>query len=139
MKIATGNWHFEIEDSWLREAGFDCEEVLGARFNVALGKSDEKEVFSVNISDINPEIRGKGTPIFNNGTVDGKAMTARERTVSILKAIMNKSALPPIEVVDSDVTNYKYKLVHGCHRLHCSIIAGFTEVPAVYGFDIRNC
>ena len=138
MQVAGDNWRFEIDDSWLVEAGFDVESIVGTHFEVDLTRANGKDVFVAKISDINPQIRGKGTPIFNDGEVGGKAMSARERTVSILKAIMSKSALPPVEVVDSQEAGYKYNLVHGCHRLHCSIAAGFVEIPAMYGFDITK-
>ena len=139
MRVATDNWLFEIDDSWVAEAGFDAEKVDGTHFKADPSRANGKKIFVVDISDINPNIRGEGIPIFNDGEVDGKPRTARERTVSIMKAIMSKSALPPVEVVDSQVSGYKYKLVHGSHRLHCSIAAGFSKIPAIYGFDITNC
>jgi hypothetical protein len=138
MRVATDNWQFEVDDSWLSEVDFNPEIIAERHYKADPTKSNGKEIFVVNISDINPTIRGDGIPIFNDGEVDGKFLTAKKRTVSILKAIMTKSALPPIEVVDSQVPKYKYKLVHGSHRLHCSIAAGFTEIPAIYGFDITD-
>ena len=139
MLLKSDNWLFEIADSWLVEAGFDAEAVDGTHYKVDPARANGKEIFVVKISDINPKIRAKGTPVFNSGEVDGIAMSARERTVSILKAIMSKSLLPPVEVIDSPLQGYRYKLVHGAHRLHCSIVAGFTEIPAIYGFDITSC
>lgn len=139
MRIETENYKFELDDSWVNEAGFDPLVIDAQRFDADLAYFKGKEVFLINISEIYPKIRGAGVPVFNDGEVEGVVKTARERTVSILKAIMSNSVLPPLEVVDSNKEGFKYKLVHGSHRLHCSIAAGFVKMPAVYGFDIRNC
>lgn len=139
MRIETENYAFELEDSWVNEAGFDPSIIDAQHYEAEAKKSEGKEIFLINISDINPKIRGEGIPIFNDGEVEGVFKTARERTVSILKAIMSNSTLAPVEVVNSQVEEFKYKLVHGSHRLHCSIAAGFMQITAVYGFDITNC
>lgn len=139
MLVETDNYKFELDDSWINESVFNSSVISTQHYKADKNKANDKEVLFISISDIYPKIRGNGVPIFNDGEVEGVLKTAKERTVSILKAIMSNSALPPVEVVDLNEGGYKYKLVHGSHRLHCSIAAGFTQIPAIYGFDINSC
>lgn len=138
MLVETENYKFELDNSWVNEAGFDPSVIEASHFEADADKCKGDKIFLINLSDINPKIRGEGVPIFNDGEVDGAVKTARERTVSILKAIMSNSTLPPVEVVHSNEKSFKFKLVHGSHRFHCSIAAGFVQIPAVFGFDITK-
>lgn len=46
--------------------------------------------------------------------------------------------MPPVEVVAAEPHSAQpLRLVHGAHRLYCSLAAGFSHVPAVFGFDIN--
>jgi hypothetical protein len=135
MKVNKNEIIFEIPEEWLDEAYFSFEPI--GRYHYEY--ENNKDIFLVSICDVSPNIRGENLPIFNNGESDGVIKTARERTVSILKAIWLGIPLPPIKVVDLKSNNkYKFKLVEGCHRFHCSVVAGFEEIPAVYGFDINS-
>ena len=138
LKIENENYSFDIEGSWVKEAGFDPSIINTLCYEVSAKESKNRKIVFINISDINPKIRCEGIPIFNDGEVEGIFQTARERTVSILKAIMSNSTLPPVEVVELQPGDFKYKLVHGCHRFHCSIAAGFIHIPAICGFDINS-
>jgi len=133
MKIEKNGFNFDLSDEWIKEANFLPFRYIGY-YRV---KSDD-DFFIINIADISPNIRNEGVPIFNGGIVDDVFKTARERTVSILKAISEQLPMPPIEVLAPKQNgNYLYNVSHGCHRLHCSIAAGFNKIPAVWGFDIN--
>ena len=55
-----------------------------------------------------------------------------ERLRSILSGIVLGAALPPISVTGSlDTEPYRYTLHDGFHRLHCSLAAGYSEIPIV--------
>lgn len=134
MKIEKYGFNFDLPDEWIREVNFIPFVYIGY-YRV---KSDD-DFFIINIVDISPKIRGEGVRIFNDGPVDDVFKTARERTVSILKAIAEQLPMPPIEVLARKNTgNYLYNVTHGCHRLHCSIAAGFSKIPAVWGLAINN-
>lgn len=139
MLVETDNYKFELDQSWVDETGFNPSVIDAKHYSVDSNSANGKEILIINISDIYPKIRGEAVPIFKDGEVDDVLKTAKERTESILKAIMSNSKLPPVEIVDLNKEGYKYKLVHGSHRLHCSIAAGFTQIPAMFGFDINNC
>lgn len=135
MKVNRGGISFEISDDWLAEAGLSPKLADKSHYDY----QHSKDTFIVSICEISPSIRGENVPIFNDGESDGEMKTARERTVSILKAIQSGIPLPPIRVVDlTGDSKYRFKLVEGCHRFHCSIIAGFMKIPAAYGFDINS-
>jgi len=47
---------------------------------------------------------------------------------------MNDVKLPPVKVVESSQLDlYRFKLTDGCHRLHCAIAFGHTQIPAKWG------
>jgi len=133
MKINANDISFEIPEEWIEEAGFSSESKGMCHYEY----ENSETVFLVSIADVFPRIRGEGVPIFKDGESDGVIKTAKERTVSILKAIRLGIPLPPVRVVKvAGDTKYKFKLVEGCHRFHCSIAAGYDKIPADYGFDI---
>ena len=135
MHIKKWGYEFDLPDEWIKEAEFSPFGIEGEYYR----SLNNKDVFIVDIGDICPQIRAKEVPIFNDGEVDGVYKTARERTVSILKALAEVKTLPPIEVIkEKNCEEYKYKIIHGAHRLHCSIAAGFKKIPAVWGFDINR-
>jgi hypothetical protein len=62
----------------------------------------------------------------------------RERVLKILRGFRLGEAIPPVAVVACRSGSlYKYELTDGTHRFYCSLVAGFTHVPAVKEFD-RN-
>lgn len=136
MQINKWGYNFNLPNDWLREANFTPFTLAGEYYTAR----NCEDIFIVNIVDISPNIRGKGVPIFKSGKVDGVFRTARERTVFILKALVEgRPLLEPVRVVEwKGSGRYKFKIVYGCHRLHCSIAAGFTKIPAVWGFDIND-
>ena len=103
-------------------------------YRVTYGAADGKMVFKVAIDDISPVKRNPGIGIFN----DNKEESARDRVIKILRGFKTNDSIPPVEVVpEKEESDFRYKLVHGAHRLYCSLAAGFTHVPAIKGFDIN--
>jgi hypothetical protein len=54
----------------------------------------------------------------------------RVRMVSVLHAIVSRTALPPVEVEELSLGDYHYRLHHGAHRFFASVAVGFTHIPA---------
>ena len=52
------------------------------------------------------------------------------RMVSVLHAIVSRTALPPVEVEELSLGDYHYRLHHGAHRFFASVAVGFTLIPA---------
>ena len=125
---------FTLENDWLEEAGIEPLSRTEKHYNVI--QDCFSEIFFIDIDSVYPPKRPEGIPIFNSTEVNGKFISARERTVSILRAIAQRTPLPPVKVMDlKDSDKYKFKLVNGMHKFHYSIAAGHSHVPAVYGID----
>ncbi len=131
MKIEAGTYHFFINSEWVAESGLKPFSKTADHYSYKLDQDQTGPVIIVNHSDIDPNIRGKDTPVFKNGIVDGKSVVARKRVLSILTAIDQDAALPPVEIREAGNWPYRFKLHNGCHRLHLSILAGFRSIPAV--------
>lgn len=85
------------------------------------------------IKDVGPVSRNPGVGMFNDSAEEG---SARERVVRILRGFRFDDAIPPVEIVEAHAGRpYRYELVHGAHRLYCSLAAGFKCVPTIDGFD----
>lgn len=96
-----------------------------------------QRIFEVRIDDIGPVRRAPGVGIFNNDHETGTS--AHDRVVRILQGFRSGALIPPVQVVKAKAgEDYPYKLVAGTHRLYCSLLAGFTHVPATFGFDITD-
>ena len=131
MEIKVGEYHFSINSEWIFESGLVPFSKTKNHYSYKLDRDQTGPVIIVNYIDIDPRIRGKGTPIFKTGKVNGKLVSAKERVLNILTAIEQDTPLAPVEICESANGHYKYKLYHGCHRLHLSILAGFKSIPAV--------
>lgn len=131
MNIEAGAYRFYINSEWVVESGLKPFSKTNDHYLYKLYQAQAGPVIIVNYNDIDPNIRGKDTPIFKNGIVDGKLLLAKERVLSILTAIEQGTALPPVEIRVAGNGPYRFKLHHGCHRLHLSILAGFKSIPAI--------
>ena len=131
MKIETGVYRFSINPEWIAESGLKPFSKTTDHYLYKLNQSQTGPVIIVNYNDVDPNIRGKAIPIFKEGKVDGELVPAKKRVLDILTAIEQETALPPIEIRETENGPYKYKLHHGCHRLHLSILAGFKAIPAI--------
>jgi hypothetical protein len=128
LEITHHDLKVPLPDEWWSEAGMDKFVRTSNAFHVARHDSRQK-IFEVRIYDVGPVHRSEGVCIFNNSIDDG--LTARERVVRILRGFMAGDAIPPVEIIGGDAKDlHRYKLVHGTHRLYCSIAAGFTHIPA---------
>ena len=131
MKIETGAYLFFINSEWVTESGLKPFSKTADHYLYKLNQDQTGPVIIVNHNDIDPNIRGKDIPIFKNGIVDGMSVSAKERVLNILIAIEQNTELAPVEIRNAENGPYKYKLHHGCHRLHLSILAGFKSIPAI--------
>jgi len=138
MKFCYGGVTFELPDDWMIEADFPGERKTAKHY--PFDSSIFKKAFVVPISSIFSPRANEGTPIFNSREIDGHMVSAKDRTISILRGLCNGNPIAPVKVVNFKTTNnkYKYKLVNGTHRFHCSIAAGYTEIPVVYGIDMKD-
>jgi len=57
-----------------------------------------------------------------------------ERMVDVLRNIASRSVMYPIKIVEQQQGAYHYELREGFHRFHASVSAGFSHVPAVWGW-----
>lgn len=120
MKIKKLNFSFDFPDEWIEE--LSLQQIPPTKEHYLFETSPD--VFLIKISEICPNIRGEGVPIFGD----------KEKTFDILRGIVNEDLIPPIEVVNYDCNDkYRYEITDGCKRLHCSVLVGFTKIPVVYG------
>jgi hypothetical protein len=125
-----------LNDDWWAEAGMASFTPSSTAYHADPRTFPGQRIFEVWIDDIGPVSRARGVGIFN-ASHDG-TVTARESVVAILLGFRCGAMIPPVEVVKAEALSaYPYKLVHGTHRLYCSLAAGFTHMPAVEGFDIN--
>lgn len=114
---------FDIPDAWLAEA--DVSFPLG-------GQSYNAGTTSVMpLAEIEPPFRNLEVPLSFDGF-------DHERTVSLLKAIEAGIELPPITVArvqpaDFPPTRFHFRVLHGFHRYHLSLAAGFEAIPVEFG------
>jgi len=114
---------FEVEDDWLAEAG-----MTGFVGKSNAYRSTNTSAFKVPIGEVGPLLR---VPLFRDDPYEERK-TGRERVLRLLRGFRADDAIPPVEVVPGPPGyGYRYKLIHGAHRLYCSLVAGFTHVPAV--------
>lgn len=131
MKIEVGAYRFCINSEWVADSGLKPFSKTADHYFYKLSKDQTGQVIIVNHNDIDPNIRGKDTPIFKNGKVEGRSVPAKKRVLSILTVIEQDKTLPPVEIRKAENGPYRFKLHHGCHRLHLSILAGFKSIPAI--------
>ena len=137
MKYRHHQLEYEIDDTWLAEAGVlsftpnrDC--YLADCTDVPMAK-----IFTVPIDSVAPSLeRAKLRGIFCDDKDTGDS--AKQRVIRILRWFLEYHAVGPIKVVISKEKQYQYKLVGGCHRFHCALALGFKNVPATMGFDMSE-
>jgi len=133
MKFTHHGLQIEIPDDWWTEAGMRGFVPTFTAYRVS--QRSFPNVREVLIKDVGPVSRNPGVGIFNDSKSEG---SARERVVRILRGFRFDDAIPPVEIVKGPAgASYSYKLVHGAHRLYCSLVAGFKCVPTIEGFDVN--
>ena len=105
--------YFEVPVSWLY---FSEIEEFEKQIEFYISAEDQ-EYELVELQKIKPPKRNEGVKSLH-----------KCRTVSILCGIKNEWPIPPIKIIGQ---NNEYAVVAGFHRYHCSIIAGFTQIPAI--------
>lgn len=131
MDINIAGFNFSINTDWVTESGLEPLSKTTEHYLYETFQGQSPPVILIKHHDIDPNIRGENVPIFKDGSVKGELVKAKQRVLNILNAIVNETVLPPIEVIKLEGKPYKYKLHHGCHRLHLSILAGFKTIPAI--------
>jgi hypothetical protein len=131
MRLLHHGSEIELDDDWWAEAGMVGFVPKSKTYCVDLAFSDRVSEM-ICIQDVSFVRRAPGVGIFNDSVEDG---TAHDRVVRILRGFQPGDAIPPVEIVEDDSGQHRYRLVNGAHRLYCSLAAGFTHVPAIKGID----
>ena len=124
----------ELNDEWLLEAEMINFAPLSEAYIVDHKFFSDHKVCLIPIKNIAPVRRSSGVPIFSNRDLDG--ISAKERVIRLLRGFVKQAEIPPIELKKT-TGKYPYELADGCHRLYCSLAAGFTHIPAVPAFDLE--
>ena len=119
-----------LPDEWWVEAGMSGFTPYAAGYRFDSTAAGDEPVSIIAVTEVAPVIRSPGVAIFN----DSATATSKQRVISVLTAFRDGIALPPVECLRTD-GRYPFRLIHGTHRLYCSIAAGFTHIPTVEGFD----
>lgn len=137
MMCAHHQLNFEIDDSWLAEAGVDGFTPGDCMYIADQTNASESEIFEVAVSSVEPALERANTlGIFCEDRETGES--AKTRVVRILSWFRDKRPVEPVKVVRSKNKQFNYKLVAGCHRFYCAVALGFEAVPATMGFDIND-
>jgi hypothetical protein len=137
MEFAHHGLQIVLDDDWWVEAGMAGFASSSAAYPADPDAFPGQRIFEVRIDDIGPVRRASGVGIFNDDRETGSS--AHDRVVKILRGFRSGALIPPVQVVKTKPgDDYPYKLVAGTHRLYCSLAAGFSHVPATFGFDITN-
>jgi len=135
MKYSHNGLEFDVEVEWLEKSGVRNFVPESSSYIPDESKVEGKEIFYVLLNDIEPlKERASSKGVF---CADDKS-SAEERVLRLLRWFVAGESVEPVRVVcNEEGDKYKYRLTEGCHRLHCSIVVGFTGIPAVEGFDIN--
>ena len=129
MRLLHHDLRVEFLDEWCE--GLESFAVKSNAYLTEGSLARGRTIEIVRIFDIGPVRR---QPLFR----DNEEHSAAERVRSILEGIRLGKPIPPVEIVASlPGRTWRYELTHGAHRLYCSLLAGFSHVPAVEGFDIN--
>lgn len=135
MRFVHRDFLFEVNDEWWAEAG-----MIGFVPSSRTYRADTKahpHFWEVRIDEVEPVRRQLSHGVFNDDLTEG--ISAKERVVSVLRAFVSGTALPPVEMVRLEPgASSAYRLTHGAHRFYLSVAAGFTHVPAIQGFEFRQ-
>ena len=134
MKFTHHDLEFEIDDKWFEESGMGNFAPGEDSFKPDISLAKGQEVIYISIKDVAPL---KERAICRGVFCDDEGNTAKERVVRIFDWFKNNVEIEPISVAELENNDkYKYKVLAGSHRFHCSIVAGFTKIPATIGIDI---
>ena len=123
MRIVHGPVDQTIDPTWWAEAGMSGFEPTGASYEAAAAT---RPVQLVAVGEVLPLIRNLSHGVFNDSHDSG---TAKQRVVRLLRGFREGALIPPVEL--DRVGSNSFRLFHGAHRFYCSLVVGFTHVPAV--------
>jgi hypothetical protein len=129
------NKEFEMKDEWLVEADVVDFVPIEPSYSPDSANAREQDFLEIPIDDIAPmeERAVKGV------SFDNEQDSGRERVVRILNWFRECQDIEPIgEFRLKENEKYKYKLVRGSHRFHCSIALGFSKISAILSIDIND-
>src|SRR5262249_7220585 len=132
MIVYHDDLKIELDDTWWAEAGMERFKPYGPAYLVdptAIGS-----ILTLRVTDVAPMRRQLSHGVFN----DGETQTARERVLAILRDFCARKPLYPVEVIPQAGALHPFRLHHGVHRFYCSLIAGFTHVPAIEAYDFSR-
>jgi len=113
---------FEIPDEWWLAAGMPGFLPRGAYYSHTGSDERYAEVSAevVPLTSIRPVVRTR--PLDFGGF-------ERDRQISVFKALVTGTAIPPIRAVAISGDQFGYDLHDGFHRYYASIAAKFTHIP----------
>lgn len=134
MKLYHHNQYIgELDDAWWVEAQMEGFALVKNAYRGDPNKAYGKEIFEIDLNDVKPVIREN---IFNDSEEFG---TAKSRVLRILRWFISDTPIEPVTIaLEPHGSDYRYKLVAGAHRFYCSMAAGFTHIPAIFGYDINS-
>lgn len=128
MEFQFRDFNYEIPDKWLERAGAK-NYVLESSKSVFCHVS-ENGIKIVEVKRIETPQRGEGYRRIK-GT-DGSRFFSKDRMVRILKGIVNKHQLPPIQLIEnSNAGEFQFRLHDGFHRFYASFALGFMAIPSI--------
>jgi hypothetical protein len=131
MLITHHDLEIELDGDWLVAAEMSGFVPTSKAYRTSKSIDKNATIREICIGDIGPVHRNVG--IFRDSPA---GIPVRERVIKILRGFRSGDAIPPVKVVENKPGSaHRYKLTDGTHRLYCSIAVGFTDIPAVEGFD----
>jgi hypothetical protein len=133
MRFTHGDSEYSLPDECWEEAGMHTVVVGGQSYLAGPSPFPNLDVVDIAVDNIAPVHRSGSHGVFNDNPEYG---TAHDRVLSILRGFRSGSRIPPIEVSRlPSPARQEFKLIHGVHRLYCSIAAGYSHIPAVRVID----
>ena len=117
--LPRGGGRFKLLADWWVEAGMDDFRRETEAYLVTV----YPQVQLIALADIAP------TPLDRRALTDGGF--DYDRMMKILRGIAGKQVIPPVEVMDHQQGDYRYKVYDGNHRYYASIAAGFPCLPTI--------
>jgi hypothetical protein len=131
MQFRHGDFVFDLDEEWWVAAGMEGWRPLARSYRVAPDRFPNMQ--EVPLNEIAPVRRQLSNGVFNDDGETG--LSARDRTINILRGFLDDVPLPPVEIVAEPAgAMYLYRLKHGAHRFYLSIASGFTHIPVIKGF-----
>jgi hypothetical protein len=136
MEYSHHGVKFDIEEEWLTTAGIAGSVPHSRSYRVWFTSSSDRPIYEASLDEVEPLRRDLSHGVFNDGGPDN--LPARDRVVQIFTGFVVDAAIPPVELLRTEVRErYRYRIKDGVHRFYCSLVAGFTHIPAVEGFDFN--